>query len=232
MRVCPVGFAFDTGEAVLAEAKRSAEVTTTIPRASKGQATALAVFLARLDERLLGIVREFSASSARPPLPVPLHPGAKGTMPAGRRDSKGCAAGCTRRARPPAAPHRVPATRPHPPRAVDRHGSWVYARPPVQQLVKGVDSSGVKSGPLSLRPGAGGVWGDSTMIHLVAPSFALKNETPFPGPPDLIAGRSYHVRGTLIILVEMVAVMPLLKHPCPVLLDGPPTCCGISPSRR
>ncbi|HEY0791787.1 MAG TPA: ADP-ribosylglycohydrolase family protein [Chthoniobacterales bacterium] len=51
MRVCPVGFAFDTAEAVLAEAKRSAEVTHNHPEGIKGaQATALAVFLARQGE--------------------------------------------------------------------------------------------------------------------------------------------------------------------------------------
>ena len=51
MRVCPVGFAFDTAEAILAEAKRSAEVTHNHPEGIKGaQATALAVFLARQGE--------------------------------------------------------------------------------------------------------------------------------------------------------------------------------------
>jgi hypothetical protein len=54
-------------------------------------------------------------------------------------------------------------------------------------------------------------------------AFALKNRTPRPCPPDLISSRSYHVRGTLIVLVEMVAVMPLLEHPCKILFDGPPT---------
>jgi ADP-ribosylglycohydrolase len=51
MRVCPVGFAFATTEAVLAEAKRSAEVTHNHPEGIKGaQATALAVFMARRGE--------------------------------------------------------------------------------------------------------------------------------------------------------------------------------------
>jgi hypothetical protein len=53
-------------------------------------------------------------------------------------------------------------------------------------------------------------------------ALALKSKTPFPAPPDLIASRSYHVRGTLIVLVEMVAVMPLLEHPCKMLPDGLP----------
>lgn len=48
MRVSPVGFAFDDEEAVLAEARRSAEVSHNHPEGIKGaQATALAVFLAR-----------------------------------------------------------------------------------------------------------------------------------------------------------------------------------------
>jgi ADP-ribosylglycohydrolase len=48
MRVSPVGFAFDTLEATLAEAKRSAEVTHNHPEGIKGaQATAAAIFLAR-----------------------------------------------------------------------------------------------------------------------------------------------------------------------------------------
>jgi len=47
MRVSPVGFAFDTLEEVLKEAKKSAEVTHNHPEGVKGaQATALAVFLA------------------------------------------------------------------------------------------------------------------------------------------------------------------------------------------
>ena len=48
MRVGPVGFAFDTAEKVLEEAKKSAEVTHNHPEGIKGaQTTALAVFLAR-----------------------------------------------------------------------------------------------------------------------------------------------------------------------------------------
>jgi len=48
MRVSPVGFAFDTIDEVLAQARRSAEVTHNHPEGIKGaQATALAVFMAR-----------------------------------------------------------------------------------------------------------------------------------------------------------------------------------------
>ncbi|MBN2072720.1 MAG: ADP-ribosylglycohydrolase family protein [Actinobacteria bacterium] len=48
MRVSPVGFAYKTIEEVLAEAKRSAEVTHNHPEGIKGaQATAAAVYLAR-----------------------------------------------------------------------------------------------------------------------------------------------------------------------------------------
>jgi len=48
MRVCPVGFACSSVDAVLAEAKRSAEVTHNHPEGIKGaQAVALAVFMAR-----------------------------------------------------------------------------------------------------------------------------------------------------------------------------------------
>lgn len=51
MRVSPVGFAFDTVDEVLSEAKRSAEVSHDHPEAISGaQATALAVFLARNGE--------------------------------------------------------------------------------------------------------------------------------------------------------------------------------------
>ncbi|MFP4306855.1 MAG: ADP-ribosylglycohydrolase family protein [Desulfococcaceae bacterium] len=47
MRVSPVGFAFDDEETVLAEARRSAEVTHNHPEGIKGaQATALTIFLA------------------------------------------------------------------------------------------------------------------------------------------------------------------------------------------
>ena len=48
MRVSPVGFAFDTKEKVLDEAKKTAEITHNHPEGIKGaQATALAVFLAK-----------------------------------------------------------------------------------------------------------------------------------------------------------------------------------------
>jgi ADP-ribosylglycohydrolase len=51
MRVSPVGFAFDTLEEVLAEAKRSAEVTHNHPEGIKGaQAVAGAIYLARASE--------------------------------------------------------------------------------------------------------------------------------------------------------------------------------------
>ena len=49
MRVSPVGFAFDSVDEVLNEAKKSAEVTHDHPEGIKGaQATALAVYLARI----------------------------------------------------------------------------------------------------------------------------------------------------------------------------------------
>jgi ADP-ribosylglycohydrolase len=48
MRVSPVGFAFDTIDTVLVEARRTAEISHNHPEGVKGaQATALAVFLAR-----------------------------------------------------------------------------------------------------------------------------------------------------------------------------------------
>jgi ADP-ribosyl-[dinitrogen reductase] hydrolase len=48
MRVSPVGFAFETAEAVLKAAQQSAEVTHNHPEGIKGaQSTALAIFLAR-----------------------------------------------------------------------------------------------------------------------------------------------------------------------------------------
>ncbi len=51
MRVSPVGFAFDSLEATLAEAKRSAEVTHNHPEGVKGaQALAQAIFMARQGE--------------------------------------------------------------------------------------------------------------------------------------------------------------------------------------
>jgi len=58
MRVSPVGLAFPSLEAVLDEAKRSAEVTHNHPEGIKGaQATAAAVFLAREGESKEGIQR-------------------------------------------------------------------------------------------------------------------------------------------------------------------------------
>jgi ADP-ribosylglycohydrolase len=51
MRVSPIGFAFDTVEEVLAEARRSSEVTHNHPEGIKGaQAVAAAIFLARQKE--------------------------------------------------------------------------------------------------------------------------------------------------------------------------------------
>jgi ADP-ribosylglycohydrolase len=51
MRVSPVGFAFETMEEVLSEARQSAEVSHDHPEGIKGaQATALAIFLARRGE--------------------------------------------------------------------------------------------------------------------------------------------------------------------------------------
>ena len=58
MRVSPVGFAFDTLEETLAEAKRSAEVTHNHPEGIKGaQATAAAIFLAR-QRKTKKVIRE------------------------------------------------------------------------------------------------------------------------------------------------------------------------------
>jgi ADP-ribosylglycohydrolase len=51
MRVSPVGFAYDSVEDVLHQAKRTAEVTHNHPEGIKGaQATALAIYLARIGE--------------------------------------------------------------------------------------------------------------------------------------------------------------------------------------
>jgi hypothetical protein len=52
---------------------------------------------------------------------------------------------------------------------------------------------------------------------------ALKNRTPFPVFPYLVASRTYNVRGILIALVEMVAEMKLLEQVCMIFLDGFPT---------
>lgn len=51
MRVSPIGFAFDSLETVLEEARKSAEVTHNHPEGVKGaQAVAIAIFLARMGE--------------------------------------------------------------------------------------------------------------------------------------------------------------------------------------
>lgn len=61
MRVSPVGFAFSNAEQVLAEAKKSAEVSHNHPEGIKGaQATALAIFLARTGEDKETIRKEIS----------------------------------------------------------------------------------------------------------------------------------------------------------------------------
>lgn len=61
MRVSPVGFAFDSVQDVLKEAKKSAEVTHNHPEGIKGaQATALAVFLARTGQPKETIKQEIS----------------------------------------------------------------------------------------------------------------------------------------------------------------------------
>jgi ADP-ribosylglycohydrolase len=62
MRVSPVGFAFDTVEEVLDEARKSAEPTHNHPEGIKGaEATALAVFLARTGSRKVLIREEITA---------------------------------------------------------------------------------------------------------------------------------------------------------------------------
>ncbi|GAK60683.1 ADP-ribosylglycohydrolase [Candidatus Vecturithrix granuli] len=61
MRVSPIGFAFSTVEAVLAEAQKSAEVSHNHPEGIKGaQATALAIFLARTGAAKQHIRQEIS----------------------------------------------------------------------------------------------------------------------------------------------------------------------------
>lgn len=61
MRVSPIGFAFPTAEAVLSEARKSAEVSHNHPEGIKGaQAAALAVFLARKGESKSNIRKEIS----------------------------------------------------------------------------------------------------------------------------------------------------------------------------
>ena len=62
MRVSPVGFAYNRVEEVLHQAKRSAEVTHNHPEGIKGaQATALAVYLARIAEDKATIRNEISS---------------------------------------------------------------------------------------------------------------------------------------------------------------------------
>ena len=59
MRVSPVGFAFDTVDAVLEEAARTAKISHNHPEGVKGaQATALSVFLARTTRDKKNIRRE------------------------------------------------------------------------------------------------------------------------------------------------------------------------------
>lgn len=65
MRVCPIGWAFDSVPDVLREAKRSAEVTHNHPEGVKGaQAVALAVFLARNGKDKPAIKREIETRYA------------------------------------------------------------------------------------------------------------------------------------------------------------------------
>lgn len=61
MRVSPVGFAFDTAEAVLTHARRSAAVSHNHPEGLKGaQAAALSIFMARMGESKEAIRKEIS----------------------------------------------------------------------------------------------------------------------------------------------------------------------------
>ena len=61
MRVSPIGYAFDTEERVLQEARRSAEVTHNHPEGIKGaEATALAIYLARAGRGKEEIRREIT----------------------------------------------------------------------------------------------------------------------------------------------------------------------------
>ena len=61
MRVSPVGFAFNTLDEVMNEAKKSAECTHNHPEGIKGaQATALSIYLARTGESKEGIKKEIS----------------------------------------------------------------------------------------------------------------------------------------------------------------------------
>jgi ADP-ribosylglycohydrolase len=61
MRVCPVGWAFDSVDEVLGEAKRSADVTHNHPEGVRGaQAVALSVYLARRGAKKIEIRQEIS----------------------------------------------------------------------------------------------------------------------------------------------------------------------------
>ncbi|HXE43553.1 MAG TPA: ADP-ribosylglycohydrolase family protein, partial [Candidatus Baltobacteraceae bacterium] len=61
MRVSPIGFAFNSIEEILREAKKSADVTHNHPEGVKGaQAVALAIFLARQNQSKAQIKREIS----------------------------------------------------------------------------------------------------------------------------------------------------------------------------
>lgn len=61
MRVSPVGFAFNSLEEVMNEAKKSAECTHNHPEGIKGaQATALSIYLARIGESKEGIKKEIT----------------------------------------------------------------------------------------------------------------------------------------------------------------------------
>jgi ADP-ribosylglycohydrolase len=62
MRVSPVGWAFDSVENILLEAKRSADVTHNHPEGVRGaQATALSIYLARRGAQKIEIRREIAA---------------------------------------------------------------------------------------------------------------------------------------------------------------------------
>jgi hypothetical protein len=51
----------------------------------------------------------------------------------------------------------------------------------------------------------------------------LNSLTEFSVFPDLIASRTYNVRGILISRADMVAVMPFLEQVSKILLDSVPT---------
>jgi hypothetical protein len=52
------------------------------------------------------------------------------------------------------------------------------------------------------------------------PIIAFNRVAPFSGPPHLIAGRTYSVRG--ILLGDMVAEMHFLEQVCPILIAARP----------